>query len=107
MRILLDECLPKQLRKHLPEHSVTTIGEAGWRGLQNGQLAGKAEGSFDVILTVDRRFAESAGSARRHVAVVILRAESNSLRSLRPLVPTLTEVLQQIKPGEVIVLGER
>ena len=54
MRVLLDECLPRALRRELPGHEVKTVGEAGWAGVTNGELLKLAAGHFDVLLTVDR-----------------------------------------------------
>ena len=56
MKILLDECLPRDLKLHFPEHECRTEQEMGWSGKKNGILAGIAEGHFDVLLTVDQRF---------------------------------------------------
>jgi hypothetical protein len=30
--VLLDECVPRALRKELPGHDVKTVAEAGWAG---------------------------------------------------------------------------
>jgi predicted nuclease of predicted toxin-antitoxin system len=38
MRILLDECLPRRLRRELPGHDVRTVPEMGWSGKKNGAL---------------------------------------------------------------------
>jgi hypothetical protein len=38
MRVLLDECLPRGLKRHLPGHDVRTVPEAGWAGMKNGAL---------------------------------------------------------------------
>ena len=54
MRILLDECLPRRLKRDLPGHEVRTVPELGWASKQNGDLLALAEGKFDVFLTVDR-----------------------------------------------------
>jgi hypothetical protein len=45
------------------------------------------------------RFQQSL--ADRPVALVLLRAPSNRLPDLRPLVPALLKVLGEVKPGEV------
>ena len=41
MRLLLDECVPKELRLELSAHSVRTVVEMGWSGIKNGQLLQK------------------------------------------------------------------
>jgi len=54
MRLLLDECVPKRLRRALPGHEVRTVQEAGWAGVTNGALLRAADGQFDALLTVDQ-----------------------------------------------------
>jgi hypothetical protein len=57
MRVLLDECVDEQLRRHLPGHDCQTARYAGFAGLENGELLKQAEAAkFDVLLTVDRGF---------------------------------------------------
>ena len=38
MRLLLDESLPRQLARELPDHDVRTVAREGWDGLSNGEL---------------------------------------------------------------------
>lgn len=38
MRMLLDECVPRPLRRELPEHTVRTVTEMGWSGKRNSEL---------------------------------------------------------------------
>ena len=54
MRILLDECLPKRLKRDLVGHHARTVPEMGWASKTNGELLALAEAGFDVFLTVDR-----------------------------------------------------
>ncbi len=54
MKILLDECLPKKLKRRLEEHIVITVQEQGWSGRKNGELLQLAENEFDVFLRVER-----------------------------------------------------
>ncbi|MDQ3703864.1 MAG: DUF5615 family PIN-like protein [Chloroflexota bacterium] len=102
MRILLDECLPRQLKRELPGHSVATVTEMGWSGIKNGALLDLAEPHFDVFMTVDRGMPYQQNIGRRNIALVLFRAKSNSIQSLRPLVPYLESALLQVKAGEVI-----
>jgi predicted nuclease of predicted toxin-antitoxin system len=56
MRILLDECLPKDLARELPGHVVKTVPQAGWAGISNGKLLRiiAESAKFDVFLTMDK-----------------------------------------------------
>jgi hypothetical protein len=50
MRILLDECVPLQVRHALPDHEVVTVQRMGWTGVGNGDLLDAAEqAGFEVL----------------------------------------------------------
>ncbi|HRJ42715.1 MAG TPA: hypothetical protein PL105_12595 [Caldilineaceae bacterium] len=36
MKVLLDECLPRRLKRELSGHPVSTVPEMGWVGVKNG-----------------------------------------------------------------------
>ena len=38
MKLLLDECVVHDLKRDLAAHDVSTVVEAGFGGLENGQL---------------------------------------------------------------------
>ena len=54
MKLLLDECVVHDLKRDLVGHEVATVVEAGFGGLENGELLRAAAGKFDVLITVDR-----------------------------------------------------
>jgi hypothetical protein len=57
-RILLDECIPRRLKKHLAEHDCFTVSELGLAGKKNGELLSLAEADgFQVFVTLDRGLA--------------------------------------------------
>jgi hypothetical protein len=68
--------------------------------LPDGELLDEMEGTFDVLVTVDRNLPFQQRLRDRPFAVVILRAKGNRLTDLLPLVPALLGVLDGIKPGE-------
>ena len=55
MPILIDECLPKKLKRELTEHTVFTVQEKGWTGMKNGELLHRAESEFDVWVTAEQQ----------------------------------------------------
>ena len=105
MRVLLDECVPEGFRALLPKLRVATVREAGLAGKKNGDLLAAAQGRFDVLVTVDQSLPWQQHVAHFDLAVVVLRARSNSLLSLRPLVPDLLRTLSVIGPGQIMRLG--
>jgi hypothetical protein len=102
MRLLLDECVPKRLKRELPEHDVRTVPEAGWSGLKNGALLRAADGLFEVLLTVDQGLPYQQNLSGLHIAVVVIVAASNDIDDLRPMLPRVRETLAQIRPGEIV-----
>ncbi len=105
MRVLLDECVPKRLRSELSQHSVKTVTESGWAGIKNGDLLRLAAADFDCFVTVDRNLQFQQSTSALPIAVVAIRARSNSIDSLRPLMPEVRAILDVIKRGEFKVVG--
>jgi hypothetical protein len=103
MRVLLDECVPRPLKRDLPEHSVNTVTEMGWHGVENGELLRRMrEAGFEAFVTVDQSLAFQQNLRGGGIRVVILVARTNKIQDLQPLVPHLRETLMRIQPGEMI-----
>jgi predicted nuclease of predicted toxin-antitoxin system len=85
MRVLLDECLPRGLKKHLRNHEVKTVPEAGWAGKKNGELLRVAAGDIDVFITIDSNlvYQQKVGVLPFGVVVLANRRLTKVLR--RPL----------------------
>ena len=105
MRILLDECLPKGLKRERPGLTVRTVPEMGWASKRNGELLALADSQFDVFVTVDRNLSFQNDVHRFKVAVVVRRATGNRLADLRPLVPELIAAMAHVSPGGVFPVG--
>ncbi|MBA3613036.1 MAG: hypothetical protein H0W49_09010 [Nitrospirales bacterium] len=102
MKILLGECVDRRLEKDIVGYEVKTVPQMGWATIKNGELLAFAEKEFEVSLTVDRNRSFQQNLPRFDLAVIVLRAPSNRLQDLRPLVPKLLELLPNAKPGEVL-----
>ena len=102
MKILLDECLPVDFRHSFPNHEVHTAQWAGLKGKDNGELlrAAAVEG-YDLLLSVDQDIFRQQPGGSRHVALILIRARTNQLEDLLPLVGAISEALDLIKPGEI------
>jgi hypothetical protein len=105
MKVLLDECVPRKLRRELAEHEVHTVTERGWSGIKNGKLLALAEVEFDVFLTVDQNLKYQQNLKAFNIGVVLLVARNNRLKTLLPLMPETREALENIKAGEFIRVG--
>ena len=77
----------------------------GWAGIKNGDLLILAETEFEVFVTVDRNLSFQQNLTKYNIVVIVLRARTNRLRDLRPLVPELLNALLSAKPRDVVEIG--
>jgi predicted nuclease of predicted toxin-antitoxin system len=104
VKLLLDESLPRRLGRLITGHEVVTVVEAGWSGLTNGRLLAVAQREFDCLLTVDRSLVFQQSLPQFAIAVLVLRARTNRIADLAPLVPRVLELLPTLQPGRFFVV---
>ena len=105
MRVLLDENLPVSLAHHLNPHDVLTVHGLGWSGIKNGELLRRAANRCDVLVTMDRNRRHQQQLANQPFGVVLVRARSNRIGDLMPLVPDILNAISDIDPGELRRVG--
>ena len=108
MRLLLDECLPKDLAHELPDHTTKTVHQMRWSSIKNGRLLRliSESGLFDVFVSVDKNMPHQQKIQDLPFALVILRARSNRLEDIHPFIPELLRRLPGLQPGQVLVLKQ-
>ena len=106
MKVLLDECLPRDLRKHLVGHDCETVPKAGFAGKANGELLTLAERSgWQVLLTMDQGMPYKQNLVGRTISLTIIHAKSNRLPDLLPHVPAILAALNSIERGQAVRIG--
>jgi hypothetical protein len=105
MRVLLDECVDWRLSRDVVGHDVSTARQMGWTSVKNGELLGLAAQSFDVFVTVDRNLSFQQNIVAVNIAVIVLRAPTNRLADLKPLVPQLLLAIGAARRGTVVIVG--
>jgi hypothetical protein len=105
VRVLLDEQLPIDLAAALQGHSVDTVVGRGWTGITNGELLRRMGTEYEALVTMDRGIEFQQNLAAASVGVLIVRARSNRMIHLIPLVPAILEALPLIKPGQLHRIG--
>jgi|SRR5437588_9970574 len=105
MKLLLDECVTCYLKRDLIGHDVSTVDEAGLKGLKNGALLSAANGNFDVLVTVDKSIRHQQNLYSFQIAVLLLTARTNKYEDLRPLVPQALEAIKTLQPGKVVLVS--
>jgi|SRR5579863_721736 len=106
MRVLLDECVPRALRRDIPGHEVKTVAEAGWAGVKNGELLRLAATAFDLMITVDRNLEYQQSFDGVSLAVIVVHAPSNDIAVLRPLMSAVVAAIAQARAGAVTHVGK-
>lgn len=102
VRLLLDESMPRGIAALLPDDEVKTAQEMGWSGVLNGELLrSAAESGFDAFITVDKGYEFQQNLTKLPLTVCILRARSNRLEELEPLVPELLRRLKDVEPCSI------
>ena len=102
MKLLLDENLPHQLRYEIPGHDCATVAFMGWGGAENGELLTLAAFErFDALVTKDANLQYEQNLVNLPVAVILLRAPSNDIHDIRPLLPALLMALKGLPPKQI------
>ena len=101
MKAFIDECVDWRLARDIIGHEVKTARQMGWSTIKNGELLALAVNEFDVFITVDRTLSFQQNLPAFAIAVIVLRASSNRLADLKPLVPELLACVSSAKKGAV------
>jgi hypothetical protein len=101
-RVLLDENLPRKLRRELAGFAVRTVQEEGWTSFRNGDLLSRAQHGFDALLTADRRLQFQQNIARFDIGVVAIVTIDIRLKTILTAIEDIRKALSVVRPGEVI-----
>jgi hypothetical protein len=99
VKIFLDECVDWRLARDIIGHDVKTARQMGWTAIKNGELLTLASKHFDVFVTTDRNLSFQQNLASFSIAVIVLKARTNRLADLRPLIPNLLASIESALRG--------
>ncbi|HEU5012975.1 MAG TPA: DUF5615 family PIN-like protein [Roseiflexaceae bacterium] len=102
MNVLIDESLPRYLKRMLHEHQCVTVQEMGWSGIKNGVLLARAEQQFAVFLTADKNLRYQQNLQGRALAIIVF--PSNKLSVIKQLAPQIIAIVPTITLGMLIEL---
>ncbi|HXD34129.1 MAG TPA: DUF5615 family PIN-like protein [Pyrinomonadaceae bacterium] len=100
MKILLDECTPRVIKKRLPDRDIQTVQEMGWSGIKNGDLMAVAEEQFDVFITADKNLLYQQNFSNRRLSVLVL--PSNQVPIIEALISDIDNALSTAQRGSII-----
>jgi hypothetical protein len=102
--IILDENLPFGLRRMLAPRQVTTVQQAGFGGMTNGELLAALEGAFDILITADKNLRYQQNLSGRRLAIIEL--PTNRWPLLRPLEARILAAVDACQPSAYVVVNQ-
>jgi len=81
MLLLLDECVPRPLKRDRIGHDVRHVVEMGWSSKRNGELLRLMVAEhFDALLTVDQNLEFQQNLRASGIVVVVVLAKTNRVK---------------------------
>ena len=106
MRLLLDECVPRPLLRNFTSHDAHHVVDMGWSSKRNGdRLRLMLAERFEALLTVDQHIEFQQNVRTSGIGLVLVRARTNRLKELQPLVPEILDALSKVAAGSLIREG--
>jgi predicted nuclease of predicted toxin-antitoxin system len=105
VRILLDNNIPYRFKRALVDLDVTHVQDVGLDNLLDGPLLAAINGRFELLVTMDRSLRHQQNLTARQFAVVVLRAKSNRIADILPLVPALRQQMPHCTPSNWYEVG--
>lgn len=105
MKVVLDACVPRPLRRFLGDHEVHTAQEMGWGELKNGALLLEAEMQFDAMVTTDQNLKYQQKVVGRKLAILVL--PTNDWPTIRLRTDEISARVAALKPGDFVELDWR
>lgn len=96
MKILLDENIPKMLKKHLGKpYRVFTVQEMSWDGKRNGELLGlMIANDFEILITADKNLHFQQSLKKFPLAVLLLNVKFIRPDTIEELAPAILNILK-------------
>jgi predicted nuclease of predicted toxin-antitoxin system len=90
MKVLLDENLPKRLKRDFSNVEIYTVRDKSWNGKRNGELLQlMLNEKFDVLITFDKNLEHQQNFAKFPISVFVLNAHDNTYETLSGLIPKI------------------
>ena len=105
MKILLDECVTKRLKKHLEEFEVFTVRELGLSGIKNGRLMTYCvENKFDILLTIDKNLMHQQNLDKYQVTIVVLNCLTSKIDELITFLPSFKLQIDDLQKQKAYIV---
>ncbi|SFE80100.1 DUF5615 family PIN-like protein [Thermoflexibacter ruber] len=100
--LLLDENIPRPLKRELTAYQVYTIQELGWSGIEDRQLVNDAVAqNFDILITADKNLEYQQKISNLPMALIVIYPKLLKWEYIKPLVPQLILTIDSAEKGSV------
>ena len=107
MKVLIDECLPRQLKSYLSEFEVFTVSELGWESFKNGTLLKHAiDSHYDIFLTADKKLKYEQNMKLLNISIVIFDVYRNKIENILPMLDRFKSEIENYSKNEIHILKE-
>ena len=107
MKILLDECVTKRLKKHLEEYEVFTVRELGLGGIKNGKLMTYCvENSYDILFTIDKNLMFQQNLEKYPVTIVVLNCMTSKIEELVTFLPSFKLQVNKLQKYQAYIIDK-
>ncbi len=107
MKILLDECVTKRLKKYLEEFEVFTVRELELSGIKNGKLMTYcAENKFDILLTIDKNLMHQQNLDKYPVTIVVFNCFTSKIEELITFLPSFKSQVDSLQKHKAYIIDK-
>ena len=105
MKILLDECVTKRLKKHLNNFDVFTVRELELSGIKNGNLMTYcSDNKFDILLTIDKNLMFQQNLEKYPVTIVVFNCLSSKIEELALFIPSFEKQINSFEKHKAYLI---
>ncbi|MBU1820714.1 MAG: DUF5615 family PIN-like protein [Bacteroidetes bacterium] len=105
MKILLDECVTKHLKRFLSDYDVFTVREMGWGGVKNGKLMALCvEHKFDLLLTIDKNLQFQQNLDKYPLTIAVLNSFTSKVEELAEFIPSFRSRIADFEKHKVYLI---
>ncbi len=105
-KLLLDECVPQQLRHNLSKFETYTIAYMQWGGIKNGKLLVLAvQEQFDFLLTTDKSIYLQQNLEKFPIAIIVFDVVRIDAELIQLLLPQFKKNIKNYEKHRAFILG--
>lgn len=107
MKILLDECISRRLKKYLEAFEVYTVVELNLSGIKNGMLLKFCvENNFDILLTIDKNLIFQHNLDKYPLTIVVLNCHTSKIEDIVTFIPAFNSQVEKFQKHKAYVIDK-